>query len=85
MKELDDLAAAFVATIDVRQNSADRIKALTDEFLRAFNANEPAKAGPVAEKLASVATAYAALAVKDVETKAIADAEAAQLAEAVTP
>ena len=76
-KELDDLAATFVATIDVRQSTADKMAALTKDFLQAFNANDPAKAGPIATQIASLATAYAALAAKDAEAKAQADAEAA--------
>ncbi len=81
-KEFDDVVTAFVATIDVRQSTADKIASLTKEFQSAFNANEPAKAGPIAQKLADLAGAYAVLAVKDAEAKAVADAEAAAAVEA---
>lgn len=77
MAELDDLATAYVATIDVRQTSADKMGALMREFQTTFNANDPAKAGPVASKIAGLAMAYAALAAKDADVKAQADAEAA--------
>lgn len=80
-KEFDDLAAAYVAALDdVRQSAANTLYGLNRDFQQAFNANDPAKAGPIAQKIADLASAYAALAVKDAEAKAAADAQAAEAA-----